>query len=68
MSEAARRYRANIRAEMAYARLKTSDMARKLGIEPETFSRKMNGHRDFSEREMRAIQRTFGWKTLGGEE
>ena len=65
--DTARRYRAQIRAEMAFASLKASDMARKLGIEPETFSRKMNGHRDFSEREMRAIQRTFGWKTLGGE-
>lgn len=62
----AKKYRANVRAGMVYAGFTGKDMAKKLGMDPCTFSRKMNGL-SFSETEMLVIQRLFRWENIGGE-
>ncbi len=65
MKKQATRYRSNIIASMKETGIKQEELARHIGICPESLSRKMNG-RSFSEKEMIAIMEFFRWETIGG--
>jgi len=59
--------RAEIVMSMKEAGMHQEELARRIGIRPETLSRKMNG-KPFTEDELVAIKRLFRWKGIGGRE
>ena len=59
--------RAEIVMSMKEAGMRRDELARRIGIRPETLSRKMNGEA-FKETELVAIKRLFRWQSIGGRE
>lgn len=57
--------RAEIVTSMKETGMRQEELARRIGIRPETLSRKMNG-KPFTEDELVAIKRLFRWKGIGG--
>lgn len=66
MTARGERYRGAILAHLNASGKTQKWLAKKLGVTEGTFSRKING-KDFTETEMRYIQRVFGWESLEGE-
>lgn len=63
-----RQYAARVKGALLLTGLTQTDLARRLGIAPETLSRKMRRPELFTGAEIETIQRTFRWQRLGGEE
>lgn len=63
-----RQYAARVKGALLLNGLTQAELAKRLGIAPETMSRKMRRPGMFTGAEMETIQRTFRWARLGGEE
>ena len=66
--EKAETYGRAIRAGLAFTGWTQAELAKRLGIAPETMSRKMRRPEMFTGAEIETIQRTFRWARMGGEE
>lgn len=62
-----KQYAARVKGAMFETGIRRDELARKLGIAPETLSRKMGRPERFTGGEMEIIQRTFKWRNIGGE-
>ena len=67
MNKDAARIRTDIVFSMREAGVKQEYVAERLGIRPETFSRKMHG-KSFTEEELVEIKQMFHWKSISGRE
>lgn len=67
MNAISKLYRCRIKAGLVYLGMSQGEMARRIGLDRSTFSRKMNGM-PFTENEMLRIARIIGWKEIGGED
>lgn len=63
-----RQYAARVRGALLLTGITQNELAKRLGIAPETLSRKMRRPERFTGAEIETIQRTFRWSRLGGEE
>lgn len=61
-----RKYPAAVKAGLIERQMKQKDLAKKIGIEPETLSRKMKSPDKFTLGEMFLIQTVLDWATLEG--
>ena len=67
MTREAATIRGEIHASLAECRMQQKDLARLIGMDEGTLSKKMHG-RPFNETELIAIKNAFRWKSIGGRE